>query len=137
MGELHQITPFLHVPDLAKALHLLTEILDFEVKFRVPDYAYLEWECTALRLLEERGRKLPGPGEPRMTVYLDVPDLDALWARLRPGLATLPTEDVMPPRNQPWNQREFHVRLPDGHWLAFGMASPEGAVVDQGPSMPF
>lgn len=137
MGDLHQITPFLHVPDLDQALHLLTEVLRFEVKFRAPDYAYLEWESAALRVLEERGRKLPGPGEPRMTVYLDVPDVDALYASLRPGLDTLLLEDVMPPRNQPWNQREFHVRLPDGHWLAFGMASPAGAVVDQGPSMPF
>lgn len=137
MGDVHQITPFLHVPDLPKALHLFTEILGFEVRFRVLDYAYLEWESAALRVLEERGRELPGPGEPRMTVYLDVPDVDALWARLRPGLATLPPGDVMPPRNQPWNQREFHVRLPDGHWLAFGMASPEGAWVDQGLSMAF
>lgn len=136
MGELHQITPFLHVPDLPKARNLLTEILGFEVKFRVSDYAYLAWGSAALRLLEERGRQLPGPGEPRLTVYLDVPDLDALWTRLRPGLATLPPEDVMPPRNRPWKQREFHVRLLDGPWLAFGMASPEGRV-DQGPSKPF
>ncbi|HJV21528.1 MAG TPA: VOC family protein, partial [Holophagaceae bacterium] len=93
MGELYQITPFLHVPDLPKALHLLTEILGFTVKYAEPSYAYLEWERAALRVLEEPGRKLPAPGEPRMTVYLDVPDVDALYARLRPGLATLPPED--------------------------------------------
>jgi uncharacterized glyoxalase superfamily protein PhnB len=137
MTDLHQITPFLHVPDLDAALHRLTRVLRFEVKYQVPGYAYLEWDGVGLRVLEEPGRALPGPGQARMTVYLDVPEVDGLYARLRPGLATLPAEDVMPPRNQPWGQREFHLRMPDGHWLAVGMPVAEGAKVDQGPSMPF
>lgn len=137
MADLHQITPFLHVPDLPEALRLLTEVLRFEVRYQEAGYAYLVWERAALRVLEEPGRRLPGPGEPRMTMYLDVPEVDALYAALRPGLDTLDRRDLMPPRNQPWGQREFHVRLPDGHWLAFGAPMPEGAEVDQGPTMPF
>jgi len=54
------------------------------------------------------------------TLDADVPDVDALYARLRPRLERLPAADVEPPLDKPWNQREFQVRLPDGDWLTFG-----------------
>lgn len=127
MTGIFQITPMLHVPDLAQALDLFTRVLGFEVKFRMTNYAYLERESAGMRILEERGRKLPGVGEPRMTVYMDVRDVDALYAELLPQLRTLPPGDVQAPMNMHWNQREFHVRLPDGHWLAFGMPTPAGS----------
>jgi len=120
MPDLRQITPFLHVPDLPRALDFLTRVLRFEIKFRAANYAYLEWESVAVRVLEERGRAPAAPGEARMTIYLDVRDVDGLYAELRPGLDGLPPGDVMPPFDEPWDQRELHVRLPDGHWLAFG-----------------
>lgn len=49
--HIRQITPFLHVPDLEAALSLLTGTLDFEVKYREPCYAYLEWGSAVLRVL--------------------------------------------------------------------------------------
>lgn len=117
----HQITPFLHVPDLASALDRLTRALRFLVKYQEEHYAYLEWENTALRVLEEPGRAPAGPGQARMTVYLDCRDVDALYADMLPGLCHLPAEDVQPPLDKDWGQREFMVKLPDGHWMAFGM----------------
>lgn len=121
MSNVQQITPFLHVPNLAKALDLFTRILCFEVKFRMRDYAYLACDGAAIRILEEPSRALPSPGEKlRMTVYIDVRDVHGLYAELLPGLSTLPAGDVHAPMDEPWDQREFHVRLPDGQWLAFG-----------------
>lgn len=117
---LYQITPFLHVPNLEGALDRLTRILRFEVKFRMTDYAYLEWGPAGLRVLEERGRAPLAPGHARMIVYVDVADVDALYEALRPGLLTLPPGDFEPPKDMSWDQRELHVRLPDGHWIAFG-----------------
>lgn len=122
MSELRQITPFLHVPDLAAALERLTGVLRFEVRYREPGYAYLTWGPAGLRVLEERGRRTTPDGKARMTVYLDVGDVDALFEELRPGLERLPPEDVDGPRDKPWRQRELMVRLPDGDWLAFGQA---------------
>ncbi len=121
--RIHQITPFLHVPDLERALHLLTEVLPFEVKYRETEYAYLELEGHGFRILEEPARVTTPDGKARMTVYVDMADIDGLYARLKPLLDTLPAGDVDPPRDKPWKQREFMVRLPDGDWIAFGQAA--------------
>lgn len=120
MSNILQITPFLHVDNLAQALDLFTRVLRFEVKFSQSDYAYLEHGPVALRILEEPGRPTALGGKARMTVYIDVRDVDALYAELLPELRSLPAGDVEPPSDKPWNQRELHVRLPDGDWLAFG-----------------
>jgi len=116
----HQITPFLHVPDLERALELFAAVLAFEVVYRESNYAYLEFGGAGLRVLEERGRRLGLDGKARMTVYIDVPDVDALYQQLLPRLKRLPASDVEPPLDKSWKQREFQVRLPDGDWLTFG-----------------
>jgi len=128
MSSLRQITPFLHVPDLEKALDFFTRVLRFEVRFRLRDYAYLDRGPAAFRMLEERGKARASAGAgARVTVYIDVHDVDALYAELLPELATLPPGDVQAPRDQSWGQREFQVRLPDGHWLGFGQpVNPSG-----------
>jgi len=118
--ELLQATPFLHVPDLERALDLFVRVLRFEVKYRLDEYAYVEREGAAIRILEERVRDLHLEEKVRMTVYVDVVDVDALYAELRSELASMPAGDVAPPTDRPWGQREFLVRLPDGQWLAFG-----------------
>jgi hypothetical protein len=120
MANLLQATPFLHVPSLAHALDLFTRVLRFTVKFRAADYAYLEREGAAIRILEEPGRSLQLEKRARVTVYIDVSDVDALYSELASELANLPEGDVEPPMDQPWNQRELQVRLPDGQWLTFG-----------------
>lgn len=116
----HQITPFLHVPDLERALQLFVGVLAFRVVYREGNYAYLEFGGAGLRILEERGRRLCPDGKARMTVYVDVPDVDALYTQLLPRLKLLPASDVEPPLDKSWNQREFQVPLPDGDWLTFG-----------------
>ena len=118
--KVYQITPMLHVPDLEQALSLLCGVLEFEVKYREPGYAYVELQDCGLRVLEERGRVLRPDGKARMTVYVDVSEVDGLYERLRGKLAGLPEGDVETVRDKPWRQREFMVRLPDGDWIAFG-----------------
>ena len=122
MSTVHQITPFLHVPNLQQALALLCDVLTFELKYREPDYAYLELQNSGLRVLEEATRVTISDGNARMTVYVDITDVDELYERLRPRLGQLPTEMVEAPQDKPWRQREFMVRLPDGNWIVFGQA---------------
>lgn len=125
MGNLLQATPFLHVPDLAHALDLFARVLGFKVKYRVADYAYVERDGAAIRILEERGQSLQLEKRARVTVYIDVTDVDGLYSELASDLAKLPAGDVEPPTDQSWNQREFQVRLPDGQWLTFGQPMGE------------
>jgi catechol 2,3-dioxygenase-like lactoylglutathione lyase family enzyme len=122
MTKIFQITPFLHVPDLREALAFFRDVLGFELKFHEAGYAYVELAGCGLRMLEEPSRKLLVDGKARVTVYVDVADVDAMHATLAPALATLPPERVEPLTDQPWRQREFQVRLPDGDWLTFGAA---------------
>lgn len=122
MSIVHQITPMLHVPNLEKALHLLRDILSFEVKYREPGYAYLELQGAGLRVLEEPGRITTLDGRARMTVYVDVSDVDQFYEKIRSKLEELPKEMIETPRDKSWKQREFMVKLPDGDWIAFGQA---------------
>ncbi len=122
MTAIHQITPFLHVPDLQEALAFFCNLLGFELRYREGNYAYIELAGCGLRMLEEPARRLTVDGKARVTVYIDVADIDALHAGLAPALASLPRDRVEPLMDRPWRQREFQVRMPDGDWLTFGAA---------------
>ena len=52
MTNFLQVTPFLHVPDLQKALDFFTDILGFTVPFRQPGHAYIHRETVGFRLLQ-------------------------------------------------------------------------------------
>jgi catechol 2,3-dioxygenase-like lactoylglutathione lyase family enzyme len=119
MKDVYQITPFLHVPDMQEALAFFCDLLMFELKHRHSNYAYIELSGCGLRLLEEPTRKLTADGKARVTVCVDVADIDALHVKLGPALATLPPDRVEPLKNMPYGQREFQVRMPDGDWLNF------------------
>lgn len=117
---LNQITPFLHVPDMNAALNLFCETLPFKLRIRDRNYAVVVYETCAIRILEEPGRILTPDGKARVSVYVDVSNVDELHAQLRGRLDELPSDRVEPIQNRPWGQREFQVRLPDDDWLTFG-----------------
>jgi catechol 2,3-dioxygenase-like lactoylglutathione lyase family enzyme len=122
MSNFIQVTPFMHVEDLERALAFFTEILGFEIPYRVANYAYVHRETAAFRILEQRGPDGAPPGNRRFAYYIDVRDVDQLYAELKPKLDTLPKGDVYGPVNQEYGQRELLVLAPDGNLIAFGQA---------------
>jgi len=122
MTNFIQITPFMHVPDIEAAIAFFEEALGFETLFRMDDYAYVEREGAGLRLLRNHGAAGAPPGNRRFAYYIDVRDVDALYAELKPRLDTLPPGDVHGPADKPYNQRELLVLAPDGNLIAFGQA---------------
>ena len=122
MSNFIQITPFMHVEDLEKALIFFNDILGFETQFRARDYAYVHRETAGMRILEQKGADAAPPGTRRFAYYIDVRDVDQLYAELKPKRDTLPTRDVYGPVNQPYGQRELLVLAPDGNLIAFGQA---------------
>ena len=53
MSNFIQVTPFLHVDNLERAVAFFTEILGFETRFRGNNYAYVHRETTGFRILEQ------------------------------------------------------------------------------------
>lgn len=127
MTNFQQVTPFLHVADLQKALDFFTDILGFNVLFRQDGYAYIHRETVGFRLLQAEDCEV-SPGRRRFAYYIDVRDVDALYAEPKPKLDTLPPGDVHGPADKPYGQRELLVLAPDGELIAFGMAIPQAEV---------
>jgi len=122
MSNFIQITPFLHVDDLDKALAFFNDILGFETRYRADGYAYVHRETAGIRILQNEGGDGAPNGNRRFAYYIDVRDVDALHAELKPKLDTLPPGDVHGPADKPYGQRELLVLSPDGNLLAFGQA---------------
>ncbi len=80
MSNFVQVTPFMHVADIEKALAFFTEILGFETLLRVSNYAYIHRETVGFRLLEQTGPEDAPPGNRRFAYYIDVRDVDQLYA---------------------------------------------------------
>ena len=121
-----QITPFMHVPDLEEALAFFNDLLGFATYYRQSDYAYVEREGAGLRILVNRGEDGAPPGNRRFAYYVDVRDVDALHAELKPKLDALPSGDVHGPADKPYRQRELAIVAPDGNLIVFGQ--PIGTV---------
>jgi catechol 2,3-dioxygenase-like lactoylglutathione lyase family enzyme len=121
-GDFIQVTPFMHVPDIDAALAFFNDILGFKTVYREGTYAYVERETAAFRLLQNHGDDGAPPGNRRFSYYIDVRDVDALYAELKPKLDTLPAKDVHGPADKPYKQRELLVLAPDGNLIAFGHA---------------
>ena len=122
MSNTLQITPFMHVRDLAAAVAFLEEVLGFETFVRMSDYAYLEREEAGMRVLASRDAHVFPTDCGRFAYYIDVRDVDAVFAELRDKLAALPGEDVHGPADKDYGQRELIVRAPDGQLIVFGAA---------------
>ena len=125
MSNFIQITPFIHVDDLDKALAFFNGVLGFETRFRAAGYAYVHRETAGIRILENTGKDGAPPGNRRFAYYIDVRDVDALHAELKPALDMLPPDDVHGPADKHYGQRELLVVAPDGNLIAFGQAIAE------------
>ncbi len=115
--NLIQVTPFMSVPDLDRAVGFFEDTLGFATTFRVPGYAFVGRGPVGFRLMEDRHA---APGTRRFAYYIDVVDVDELYAELKPQLDTLPPADVHGPASKPYGQRELIVLAPDGNLLVFG-----------------
>jgi catechol 2,3-dioxygenase-like lactoylglutathione lyase family enzyme len=124
MAAMRDVTPFLRVPEIDAAIAFFTDTLGFKLGFKGGHYAYVWRDTVAFRLIEDDPH--PPSGEGRYATYVDVEDVDALWAELKPKFDLLPPEDVCgPPFDQDYGQREFWVKGPDGEIIAFGQGIPE------------
>ncbi len=120
MARMTQITPFVLCSDLERQVAFYCDALGFTLGFQADNYAFLRCQDVAVRLLECPPRADGKPLGHEHSFYIDVDDVDALYAALKPALDKLPDGRVRAPFDQPYQQREFHVLDEDGALVFFG-----------------
>ena len=120
--ELRQITPFVLCSDLERQIAFYRDTLGFAVGFQADNYAFLKRDRVAIRLIEAgNGVDLTAP-ERENSFYIDVSNIDEVFAQMKNRLDTLPSGRVRAPFNQAYGQREFHVIDEDCTLIFFGEA---------------
>ncbi len=119
MSKLLQVTPFMRVPDIDAAVSFFVTTLGFKLGVQIEGYAFVRRDNAAFRLIEDDCPLAPRGGG-RYASYIDVQDVDGLYADLKPMLDRQPAGHVCAPFNQDYGQREFTVIGPDGELIAFG-----------------
>jgi catechol 2,3-dioxygenase-like lactoylglutathione lyase family enzyme len=131
-----QITPFMHVRDLAGAVEFLEQVLGFETILRMREYAYLDREGAGLRVMERPDATVFPADCGRFAYYIDVRDVDAVHEALKAKLDALPEGHVHGPADKAYGQRELIVRAPDNQLLVFGAEIATQAPGGAPPSAP-
>lgn len=114
----------LYVRDLAASIAFYRDVIGLPFKFEEAGYAEFATPGTRFSLYEKRradwlinGETAPGPAA---EIVLEVPNVDAVAARLR-------TQDVRilsGPADRPWGHRTLHVADPDGFVVEFAQQIP-------------
>lgn len=124
MPKMTQITPFLYCTDLDAEIAFFRDVLGFKVgsEMRDPDYAYLYRDNVAVRVIVTGTPDYLAEPAANQMVYIDVDDVDGLYADLEPRLSNLPKGRVTTPFDRFYGQREFHVRDEGPYLLMFGQS---------------
>ena len=120
--RMHQITPFVPCSSLDRQIAFYRDYLGFTVGFQADNYAFMRRDDVAVRLIEVDASVDLSHPEREGSFYIDVQDVDALYADLEPKLLTLPKGRVREPFDQDYGQREFHVADEDCTLIFFGEA---------------
>jgi hypothetical protein len=116
-NNVFQITPFIHVQDIDAGVEFLADVLGFKPMFVLANFALVERDGCAIRLLAEPRQFQKG--NRRYNIMIDVTNLDALHAELKPKLDLLPKRNVRGPVDRPYGLRELMVLGPDGNFIVF------------------
>ncbi|WP_458687890.1 VOC family protein [Nocardia tengchongensis] len=114
MAEFESYRANLEVADLAPTVDFLRDVLGFAVEVHEP--------AMGLALLRRDGVgvgvvRTPNPAVNETTAgYVGVSDVDALYAHCLRHCGEITTELT----EHPWGLRDFVLRIPGGHRLAFG-----------------
>ena len=122
MSNFIRITPFMHVADVDRAVRFFADVLGFKVWVNRPDFAYVQREVAGVRILKASTSpgEIPGPGTRAVRYYIDVKDVDAVYAEVKPKLDALWSGRVYGPVDQKHGQRELMIEGPDGDLVVFG-----------------
>ena len=120
MAKLVQITPFVLCSNKQATIEFFEQVLGFKCTFSADNYAFLRRDNAAIRLLEVLADRELHDKRSQQHVYIDVDDVDGLYAELKSALDKLPPGRVRAPFDTEYGQREFHVIDLDALLISFG-----------------
>lgn len=120
MAYLEQISPIVPVSSLERSKNFFRDYLGFAVRFESEGYAYLVRDKVSIRLVPAGNSKDLRDPNSQQHCYIDVSQIDQLYAELSPKLQTLPAGRFRPIFDTAYGQREFHVIDPDALLISFG-----------------
>ncbi|MEL6099875.1 MAG: VOC family protein [Pseudomonadota bacterium] len=120
--RLTQITPFIPCTSLEKQIAFYRDVLGFELGFAADNYAFMRRDDVAVRLIEVSHDVDLSHPQREGSFYIDVANIDRVYADMRDALDKLPDGRVRAPFNQDYGQREFHVIDEDCTLVFFGEA---------------
>ncbi len=123
--NLLQVTPWLLASNVAGMVRFFVEVLGFRAEVQDDFYAYVSRDDAAVRIgkLSEGAQGATERvewGARAWLFYIDVRDVDALVAELRPKLLEAGLDGGKGPKDQSWGKREFWAPLPGGGYVVFG-----------------
>ena len=123
MTNFIQITPFLNARDMDGAVRFFVEILGFQAHVHSADFSYVQRETAAVRIMKaspDTPEEKYEVGSRTFLMYIDVRDVAAVVAEVRPKLLAAGMSGGQGPKDQTWGQREFWVPVPEGGLILFG-----------------
>lgn len=104
------LSPMIPSFNLAETGRFFTDILGFSVQMDTEQYAIYEKNNLTVHLLPA------GTDIGQMEFYLEVNDVDGVWAEIKDKLHGLKVKE---PFNQAYGMREIHIGLPQTNTLLF------------------
>jgi len=104
------LSPMVPTYDVNMSVAFLDSCLGFSSRILDSQYAICTKDHLTLHLMPA------GPDIGQMEFYLEVDDLDAVWAMLKDKVEGL---NFKPPFDQPYGMREMHVEIPATKTLVF------------------
>jgi catechol 2,3-dioxygenase-like lactoylglutathione lyase family enzyme len=124
MSNIIQIIPFMVVDDVDEAVRFFVDGLGFTALYhRTGEFAHVQRETAAVRILKasDSPGEHPGPGTRSVRYYIEVKDVDAIVAEVKPRLETAWVgRRLHGPVDQVHGMREFMIESPDGDLVVFG-----------------
>ena len=122
IGMVRAATPMIHVPDV-RATTSWYESIGFTLVEAYGDggegLSFAVLAAGATRVMLNQGGRPSTATRREVDLYVDVEDVDALFANLEAGVNV-----VEPPHDTSYGMREFIIRDPNGFWITFGRDLP-------------
>ncbi len=135
--NLLQVTPWLLTVDVLATVRFFSEVLGFDIWVQEEFFAYVSRDAAAVRIGklsegDDGAAERVAWGARAWLFYIDVRDVDALVAELRPKLLAAGVGGGEGPKDQSWGKREFWAPLFGGGFIVFGQEIFDIPVSDSG-----